>query len=99
MSWYQHTAENVSRAVEVCMDLGRPAEAEEDYRLALTAAQEAGDRPVELGALRSLTRPLRALSRPKGARAALRAALAVFEALRSPEAVVTRERLAELGDG
>ena len=81
------------------MDLGRPAEAEEDYRLALTAAQEAGDRPVEAEALRSLARPLRALSRPEEARVTLRAALAVFEALGSPEAVVTRERLAELEDG
>jgi len=84
---------------EVCMDLGRLTEAEEDYRLALTAAQEAGDRPVEAEALRSLARPLRALSRPEEARVALQAALAVFEALGSPEAVVTRERLAELGDG
>lgn len=84
---------------EVCMDLDRLAEAEEDYRLALTAAQEAGDRPVEAEALRSLARPLRALSRPREARAALLAALAVFEALGSPEAVATRERLAELGDG
>jgi tetratricopeptide (TPR) repeat protein len=79
------------------MDLGRPGEAEEDYRLALTAAREAGDRPTDAGALRSLARPLRALSRPAEAEAVLREALAVFEALGSPEAAVTREALAEFG--
>ena len=80
------------------MDLGRTAEAEEDFRLALETARAAGDRPVEAEALRSLARPLRALSRPEEAREVLREALAVFEALGSPEAVVTRERLAELED-
>ena len=78
------------------MDLGRPAEAEQDYRLALTAASEAGDRPVEAEALRSLARPLKALARVAEARETLREALAVFEALGSPEAEATRERLAEL---
>ena len=82
---------------EVCMELDRPAAAENDYRLALTAAQEADDRPVEAEALRSLARPLKALSRPSEARQALRDALALFEALGSPEAVVTRELLAEVG--
>ncbi|MEY9935179.1 tetratricopeptide (TPR) repeat protein [Catenulispora sp. GP43] len=84
---------------EVGMDLDRPAEAEEDYRLALRAAREAGDRPVEAEALRSLARPLKALGRPVEAREALREALAVFEALESPEAEATRERLAELDSG
>jgi tetratricopeptide (TPR) repeat protein len=83
---------------QVCMDLDRLAEAEEDYRLALKAAREADDRPVEAEALRSLARPLKALSRPAEAEAALREALAVFEALGSPEAAATRELLAEFVD-
>ena len=82
---------------EVCMDLERPTDAEADYRLALTAAREAGDRPTEAEALRALARPLRALGRGDEARAVLGAAVAVFEALGSPEAAATRELLTSLG--
>lgn len=78
---------------EVCVSLDRFEDAEDDYRAALTGAREAGDRPTEAETLRSLAGLLRARSRPAEATRALEEALALFEALGSPEAASVRAEL------
>ena len=84
----------VFNLAEVCVALGRLGEAEEHYRLALTASREAADRPTEGEALRSLAKVLAARSEPAAAVAVLEEALAVFDALGSPEAAAVRKQLA-----
>jgi tetratricopeptide (TPR) repeat protein len=84
----------VFNLAEVCVALDRLGEAEEHYRLALAASREAADRPTEAEALRSLAKVLTARSAHAEALAALEEALAVFDALGSPEAAAVREQIA-----